>query len=191
MDKETWIKLITTLDATVIKMISNDGMTRFGAKLKICPIYKRDVNELKPPEKIPVSSISHREDTLDERLASSPDEYFLKKDTGKVSTRIMTAAWTDREVLMVMRELTCALTMPISFWETLAKIMKIMIACKALIWPLCKTAPVKVLVILVISTPILVITKEITNIITTSDGLMQSFIYKRRSMIFSFFNGRG
>ena len=62
------------------------------------------------------SSMLHREFTDWALLDSSPDEYFLKKLTGRERIRIMTEASTASDVFVLMRSMRRLLTI-LSIWD--------------------------------------------------------------------------
>ena len=72
---------------------------------------------------------------------------------GRFSTRIISAASTDSEVLISMRFIISARTTEISCCETMTVIMKAAVPSSSVPLPLSSTNPVSALVMLVISMP--------------------------------------
>ena len=100
------IREAVTLRISVASTISSDGTTRAGAKEKIWATYSRDIRLLRPVDRNMCSIMLHRELTLVARLASSPEEYFRKKLTGRDRIRIITDASTAWEVFVLIRSIS-------------------------------------------------------------------------------------
>ena len=86
------------------KMIIIDGITRLGAKEKICLICKSEAKPVKPSENRKPDSILHKELIELALLDNSPEEKRRKNLAGNDNTLAITAASTEREILEVTLE---------------------------------------------------------------------------------------
>ena len=80
--------------------------------------------------------------TLEARLESSPEEYFLKKLTGSERIRIMTEASTATEVFVLIRSVKRLLTSVISSIESALAMRKTPIPSISVMFRLFSTGPV-------------------------------------------------
>ena len=176
---------------TVEIIIISEGNNSAGAKLNICSIYSKLINDVIPVENKPLRSVLHNAFTLLILDASSPEEYFLKKFAGKDSTLIIIAASTANDVLDCILLMTIDLRIPISCVDRLVNIMNTAIDNSIVAFLLLRTGPVSSCVSLGEMNPTSVINSVIPTKMSMSLGSTQSFIYSNRSVIPSFFNGKG
>ena len=130
------------LTARPARMMMMEGVTKAGAYLKICVMYKRLASEVRPVEKTLPSRRLQSWLTAPERLESSPEEYLRKKFAGRFMMRIMIAASTDSEVLISMRFIMSSRTVEMSWPERMAVSRKTAVPARRFILPLSSTKPV-------------------------------------------------
>ena len=117
------------------------------------------------------------------RLESSPEEYFRKKLAGRFITRIISAASTEREVLISMRFMARSFTVEISWWEITQQTMKTAVPSSSGTLPLLSTKPVRDFVTGVSSMPTSTTSRDSAPMSTASLRSRQSFRYTIRSGI--------
>ena len=68
--------MVTAEKTTVTRIMTRDGITRDGAKRKICPTYRREVMDVRAVLMTMFISMEQSWPTDAERLFSSPGLYF-------------------------------------------------------------------------------------------------------------------
>ena len=187
----TCTKVVTTEKPTVTRTMMSDGITRPGAKRKICVTYRSEVRLVRPVViTMPISMVQSWLTDM-ERLFSSPGLYCRKKLAGRDMSRIIMDACTPSEVLDSRRLDTMAFMEENSCTESDTHTRQMARPISAPPLPLARTGPVSAFVRRGISSPTPDTEIAAKTIVMMSLVEMQRFMYSSRSGMPSFFSGSG